>query len=668
VETAGGAIPTRIGKYEVLGVIGRGGMGVVYKARDPFIDRIVAVKTIRIDVNAEDDQLGRLRMEARSAGKLHHPNIVTIYDFGEEDALSYIVMEFVEGINLSRVVDLKVPIPLSTRVPIVMQVARGLAYAHECGVVHRDMKPSNICVTQRGVPKILDFGLARFDDTRLTKTGYLSGTIAYMSPERFSGDTGPQDDIFALGAVAYEFLVYRRAFPGDTTPEVISKILGGPMPPPVSSLTGFPAELDDVIAKALSRDPAERYMRAADFANAIENATRSQAYLDYVAAEPQTERAFNWMDPEVPVSPNPYSSDRSMKSVPMAESPTLQIASDHIKGGVTETQKAPAEPTVLKTRPQADQTVVAPRESPRARPVPVVAVAMIVLALIAGAAFVIARSRQQTAPLPAPVKPAPHPPSTTATVTAPVADDSESRQSEVQLATATTLSGAVAQRPLSPSERARYAEANRQLENARTKIAARDYAGGAALAAQASQTLRDLLSSNGKPPAVVTATTAPPTKRPPVVVPHTETQAPPPVVATQAPIVTPPPVVPPPVTTTTAAPVPAKPARADLEREIHAFMRDMALAYQDKNVAFFRQRSLNFNEQLAGAIRNSPSTRVEIVVSHIQLSGDDDATVTVRRTDTFAESGMPPGVQNLVYELKRTPDGWKIVRFTRTAG
>jgi serine/threonine protein kinase len=668
VDTAGGASPTKIGKYEVLGVIGRGGMGVVYKARDPFIDRIVAVKTIRIDINAEDDQLGRLRMEARSAGKLHHPNIVTIYDFGEEQALSYIVMEFVEGINLSRVVDLKAPIPLSTRVPILMQVARGLAYAHECGVVHRDMKPSNVCVTHRGVPKILDFGLARFDNTRLTKTGYLSGTIAYMSPERFSGDTGPQDDIFALGAVAYEFLTYRRAFPGDTTPEVISKILGGPMPPAVSSLTGYPAELDDVILRALARDPMERYMSAAEFADAIERVTKSQAYLDYVAAEPKAERAFNWLDPDVPVSLNPYSSGRSMKSVPMAESPTLQLPGESVAAGETDTLRAPAaEPTLLTTKPRAEQTVVVPEETKQKSRAPIAVMAMIVLALAAGGAFVVARNRQQPAPVPAPVKPAQRPPNTTTTVTAPAADDSESRQSEVQLATATTLAGVVAQRQLSPGQRARYAEANRQLERARTKIAAKDYAGGATLAAQASQTLRDLLSSNGNPPALPTTTNVPPAKRSPTVIAHTETQAPP-VVATQAPIVTPPPVVPPTVTTTTAAPAPAKPSHADLEREIHAFMRDMALAYQDKNVGFFRQRSLNFNEQLAGAIRNSPSTRVEIVVKGIQLNGDDEATVAVRRTDTFAESGMPPGVQSLVYELKRTPDGWKIVRLSRTAG
>ncbi len=665
METAGGAVPTKIGKYEVLGVIGRGGMGVVYKARDPFIDRVVAVKTIRIDADGEDDQLGRLRMEARSAGKLHHPNIVTIYDFGEAQSLSYIVMEFVEGINLARIVSAQVPIPLSARLPIVVQVARGLAYAHESGVVHRDMKPSNICVTARGVPKILDFGLARFDNTRLTKTGYLSGTIAYMSPERFSGDTGPQDDIFALGAVAYEFLTYRRAFPGDTTPEIISKILGGPMPPLISTLAGHPAELDGVIMRALARDPADRYRTAALFVDELEKFARSEAYRDYVAAEPPAEKAFNWMEGDLPPSPNPYSSGRSIGSVPIGDAPTLQLASENTQAEGTEVLRPPAEPTLLTTKPHPDKTVIVPEEKARPKRVPVAAIIAVVLVLIAGAAFLIARNRQPVQPVVS-AKPAPLPAATVTTVTAAATDDAASRRSEVQLATATTLAGLVAQRQLSPNERARYDEANRLLENARARIAEKDYAGGAALASQASQTLRDLLSSKGGQVPVTTTMAASKRILEPKPAVHTDTQPPPPVVvATQAPVVTPTPAG---VTTTTAPPPPPKPSRADFEREIHAFMRDIALAYQDKNVAFFRQRSVNFNDQLASAIRNSPSTRVDIAVKSIQFTDDDEATVAVRRTDIFAESGLPPGVQNLVYELKRTPDGWKIVRFSRTAG
>ncbi|HSP14638.1 MAG TPA: serine/threonine-protein kinase [Thermoanaerobaculia bacterium] len=674
METAS-AVPTKIGKYEVLGVIGRGGMGVVYKARDPFIDRIVAVKTIRIDSDAEDDQVGRLRMEARSAGKLHHPNIVTIYDFGEEESLSYIVMECVEGINLSRVINAKVTIPLSARLPIVLQIGRGLAYAHESGVVHRDMKPSNVCVTSRGVPKILDFGLARFDNTRLTKTGYLSGTIAYMSPERFSGDTGPQDDIFALGAVAYEFLTYRRAFPGDTTPEIISKILGGPMPPLVSTLTGYPAELDDVIMKALARDPADRYTSAADFVADIETFARSESCLAYMAAEPQSE-PFNWMEGDLPASLNPYSSGRSMPSGAMEESPTLRLASESGEAGATEVVRPPADPTLAKTRARpevqrAEQTVIVPEEPVRTKRAPFAAIAAVALVVIAGVAFLVARNRQPAQQQPRPAK-ATLPATTVTTVTASAQNDAASRESDVQLATATTLAGLVAQRHLTPDERVRYDDANRQLENARARIADKDYAGGAALASQASQTLRDLLSSNGVPAVATTTAAASPGKpiRPPKgpVIAHTETEAPPPVaVLTQTTVVTPSPAPVQPATVTTAPAPPPKPSRADLEREIHTFMREIAMAYQDKNVGFFRQRAMNFTDQLASAIRNSPSTRVDIVVKSIQFTDEGDATVAVRRTDTFAESGTPPGVQNLVYELKRTPDGWKIVRFSRTA-
>ena len=200
-----GQHPLKIGKYDVLSVLGEGGMGVVYKARDPFIDRIVAIKTIKLDAGfSEDNLLARLQMEAKTAGRLHHPNIVVVYDFGQQGDLTYLVMEHVEGTNLSRIISTETPIALTTKLDIAIQLCQGLGYAHEIGVIHRDIKPSNVCVTAKGVPKILDFGLARLDETRLTKTGFVSGTISYMSPERMRGESGPPDDIFAMGAVIYE--------------------------------------------------------------------------------------------------------------------------------------------------------------------------------------------------------------------------------------------------------------------------------------------------------------------------------------------------------------------------------------------------------------------------------------------------------------------------------
>jgi serine/threonine protein kinase len=667
-------------------------MGVVYKARDPFIDRTVAIKTIRIGANdCDDDQLNRLRMEARSAGKLHHPNVVTIYDFGEEDEVSFIVMEFVEGINLSRVVQKRRPIPLSARLDVIMQMARGLSYAHESGVVHRDMKPSNVCVTARGVAKILDFGLARFDNTRLTKTGYLSGTIAYMSPERFSGDTGPQDDIFALGAVAYEFLTYRRAFPGDTTPEIISKILGGPMPPRISDQSAYPGELDTIVFRALERDPAERYQAAAEFVKALDLFIRSDEYQSYVDQElemPEFQRVVDWTEDSPQQGPNPYSSERSLDSVEMGEAPTLQIGSESAEPSGTDVNKPAGEPTVLKTKPHPQRaakkqnmstqpavsadagtpTEFVSSEPRRPRSSMWIAVAAAALIAIVVVTILISRGRAPEPQVAKIVVP-------TAT-TAPVSD-TVSRQSEVQLATATTLANLVARRQLTPAERTRFAEANNRLDRARAKIAEKDYASGATLASEAIETFRDLLSSSGS--IATTATTAPPVREkprkqppPPVqkptVVAHIETVAPPvvtlpPVTATQPPVVAtqaPPP--PPPRVETVA---PQRPTRADLDREIHAFMREVAAAYQDKDIAFFRQRALNFTDQLANAIRNSPSTRVEIVVSSIDFVDDQTARVVVRRTDRFAEAGVPPAVQNLTYELRRLPDGWKIVRFSR---
>ncbi len=252
--------PTNIGKYEILATLGRGGMGVVYKARDPHIDRIVAIKTILVgeEVSEDDSLADRLTMEARSAGRLHHPNIVTVFDFGTEGEMSYIVMEYVEGINLAKLIDERRPLPLDTKINLLIQIANGLAYAHERSVIHRDMKPSNICIASPGTAKILDFGLARFDSTRLTKTGYMAGTIAYMSPERLSGATGIKDDIFALGAIAYELLTYQRAFPGGTPPEVISKIIAPEPPRAPSTIADLPEALDPVVLKALAKKEEER--------------------------------------------------------------------------------------------------------------------------------------------------------------------------------------------------------------------------------------------------------------------------------------------------------------------------------------------------------------------------------------------------------------------------
>ena len=278
--------PRTIGKYEVLSVLGKGGMGVVYKGRDPLIDRPVAIKTILSeDVTPDEHLLARLRMEAKSAGRLQHPNIVMVYEFGQQDELSYLVMEYVEGASLSRIVSSGARLPLNTKFDLVHQLCDALAYAHEHGVVHRDIKPSNICVTSRGEAKILDFGLARFDETRLTRTGMASGTPSYMSPERLAGEGGPSDDIFAMGAVAYEIFTGQQAFPGVNFREVAAKILSGNHPVPPSQVADIPQELDAVIRKATARDKRERYATAAALGAAFREVQHNPAVQKRIAAE-----------------------------------------------------------------------------------------------------------------------------------------------------------------------------------------------------------------------------------------------------------------------------------------------------------------------------------------------------------------------------------------------
>ncbi|MGZ5494520.1 MAG: protein kinase domain-containing protein [Thermoanaerobaculia bacterium] len=678
METANG-LPAKVGKYEILGVIGRGGMGVVYGARDPYIDRIVAIKTIRIaeSDNPDDDQLGRLRMEARSAGKLHHPNIVTIFDFGEEGDLSYIVMEFVKGTNLSLVIEKKMALPLSVKLDLVLQVARGLAYAHECGVVHRDMKPSNICVTVRGVAKLLDFGLARFDNTRLTKAGYLSGTIAYMSPERFSGETGPQDDIFAAGAVAYELFTYHRAFPGESTPEIIAKILGGPMPKPISDETGYPKGLDAIILRALERDPMSRYNSAAALLTALEAFARSDEYQQFIAQERQQaefREPLEWPDDTAKsTSANPYSSGRSLSSVPIGGSPTLHLPGENAPASGTDIHVKSEDPTLLRTRPggvrqttrslptspaidpnagEGAATEIMAAQPPRKNKALIPIGAALVVAMIVAGVLLWPKKDQTTLP-------------------PPVVTDTALRQSEMKYATAMSLADRVSERKdqLNAAEKTRFDDASKQLERARASIDKKDYAAGTALATDAATTLSELLNTKKveqKPPPdqgkssdtkggrqrstdTHTKDKKAGTSTATGTVPQTDTGDKP-IVITEPP--------PPPITHTTETVAPVRPTAAELEREVRGFMLQVANAFQDKDVAFFRKHQDNFSDQLANALQNSPSNRVTIDVQKVRLAGET-ATVEVLRTDTIEAAKKPLEVQ-LVFELRRTPEGWKI--------
>ncbi len=259
----------KIGRYKVLGELGRGAMGIVYKAEDPNLDRQVALKTILLqeDSAGRAEYQKRFMLEAKAAGKLNHPSIVTTFDYGEHDGLAYLAMELLEGTDLRSRLQ-KETIPAAEAVEIARQVAEGLAYAHARGVVHRDIKPGNIMLNGDGQAKIMDFGLARMRMAdHKTSTGMVLGTPRYMSPEQISGQPVDQrSDIFSLGIVLYEMLTGTRLFAGENIEQVQHLIVETEHVPPTRQVPGLPPMVDFVVARALKKDPAVRYQDARELA------------------------------------------------------------------------------------------------------------------------------------------------------------------------------------------------------------------------------------------------------------------------------------------------------------------------------------------------------------------------------------------------------------------
>jgi len=260
---------TRIGRYKILGELGRGAMGVVYRAEDPNLDRVVALKTIILvdDAEGRKEYQKRFFLEAKAAGKLNHPNIVTTHDFGEEGGIAYLAMELLEGTDL-RVRIKQGAIAAADAVDIAKQVAEGLGFAHERGIVHRDVKPGNIMLLGRGQAKIMDFGLARMRVAdHKTSTGMVLGTPKYMSPEQVAGSpVDNRSDIFSLGIVLYEMLTGARLFAGEDTPQIMHNVTHAEHEPPTRANPALPAMLDFVVARALKKDPAVRYQDAFELA------------------------------------------------------------------------------------------------------------------------------------------------------------------------------------------------------------------------------------------------------------------------------------------------------------------------------------------------------------------------------------------------------------------
>ena len=279
----------KIGRYKVLSELGRGAMGVVYKAEDPNLDRTVALKTISLEKDAEGrgEYQKRFMLEAKAAGKLNHANIVTTYDFGEAEGMAYLAMELLEGTDLRKRVQ-QGSIPSVEAVEIACQVAEGLAYAHHRGIVHRDIKPANIMLPERGPAKIMDFGLARMRlADHKTSTGIVLGTPRYMSPEQISGQpVDHRSDIFSLGIVLWEMLTGRRLFSGTEMAQVSHSITYDEHEPPTRVNPDLPAMLDFVVARALKKDPSVRYQDADEMAADLHTCLAELRSRDENAAEP----------------------------------------------------------------------------------------------------------------------------------------------------------------------------------------------------------------------------------------------------------------------------------------------------------------------------------------------------------------------------------------------
>jgi serine/threonine protein kinase len=277
----------KIGKYRILGVLGRGGMGIVYKGLDPDIERDVAVKTIRLDTLTDgpvkEEMLTRVGREAKAAGRLSHPNIITIYDVFRESDLTFIVMQYVDGQSLQAMIESGKSFSPQEVLRIIKPLAEALDYAHENGIVHRDVKPANILIDKSGKPYLADFGVARVETSTMTGPGTTVGTLSYMSPEQVMGRTADgRADFFALGVILYELLAGQKPFAGDNLSTIVYKIVHEEPRLITEIKQDLPRGYETVIRRALAKKPEDRYQNGRELIRDLEDPDNlSAAARDY---------------------------------------------------------------------------------------------------------------------------------------------------------------------------------------------------------------------------------------------------------------------------------------------------------------------------------------------------------------------------------------------------
>jgi hypothetical protein len=264
-------IPKNIGRYEIIELVGRGGMGVLYRARDAVLERNVAVKMMLLDFTTDQTARDRFQREARAVARLQHRNVVTIHELGEVEGTPYIVMEFLTGKDLDAMLKGDVPMSLAQKLDVVIQLCDGLGYAHEQGIVHRDVKPGNVRVLEDGTVKILDFGIAKFAQSSVTQSGMIMGTPSYMAPEQIMGK--PVDgraDLFSVGVLMYELLSGQKPFTGESPTTVVYQIIHVEPPPMNAAVPELPDSLHEIVSRALQKNADDRYSRASEMSSDLQ--------------------------------------------------------------------------------------------------------------------------------------------------------------------------------------------------------------------------------------------------------------------------------------------------------------------------------------------------------------------------------------------------------------
>jgi len=314
----------KIGRYEIIERVGRGGMGVLYRGRDPVLDREVAIKLMSGDFSSDEVARARFFREARAAARLQHRNIVTIYEFAEDHDTAFIAMEFLRGRSLSGRMNADPPLTIVQKLDIVTQLCTGLHYAHEQGIVHRDVKPGNIWIMEDGTVKLLDFGIAKVAASTMTQGGAVMGSAAYMAPEQVAGrEIDGRADVFSAGVVLYELIARRKPFEADAPTAVMMKILNEEPPPLRQFAPDIPAALVNAISKALQKDADKRFMHAGELGAELRLVRLALERTTETAVEEAPEFAPTMYIPPAPAAPESPSAAHRLATMDPAASASL---------------------------------------------------------------------------------------------------------------------------------------------------------------------------------------------------------------------------------------------------------------------------------------------------------------------------------------------------------